>query len=156
MPAGGRAPRQPEGKAAPHHLTRGCTMRLSPLVFRQEVDHEAAGNPSGRACPGARALRLLPATSLGWLVVGLLTAAATLLLIGIALAASGQQGGEEFSDNLWLAIPMLGAGLSAVIAGAVAAFAVSFRRERSALTFLALVLSLLVLIFMIGEAFGHE
>jgi hypothetical protein len=51
---------------------------------------------------------------------------------------------------------MLGAGLSAVIAGAVAAFAVSFRRERSALTFLGLVIGLLVLIFMIGEAFGHE
>jgi hypothetical protein len=99
---------------------------------------------------------MLPATSLGWLVVGLLTAAVTLFLIGNALAASGQEGGEKFSDNLWLAIPILGAGLSAVIAGAVAAFAVSFRRERSALTFLALVVGLLVLIFMIGEAFGHE
>jgi membrane associated rhomboid family serine protease len=106
--------------------------------------------------PRRASLRLLPATSLDWLVVGLLTAAATLLLIGIALAASGQEGGDKFSDNLWLAIPMLGAGLSAVIAGAVAAFAVSFRRERSALTFLALVIGLLVLIFMIGEAFGHE
>ena len=106
--------------------------------------------------PGRVSLRLLPATSLGWLVVGLLTAAATLFLIGVALAASGQEGGEKFSDNLWLAIPILGAGLSAVIAGAVAAFAVSFRRERSALTFLALVVGLLVLIFMIGEAFGHE
>jgi membrane associated rhomboid family serine protease len=98
----------------------------------------------------------LPATSLGWLAVGLLTAAATLFLIGLALAVSGQEGGEKFSDNLWLAIPILGAGLSAVIAGAVAAFAVSFRRERSALTFLGLVIGLLVLIFMIGEAFGHE
>jgi len=98
----------------------------------------------------------LPLTSLGWLAVSLLTVAVTLLLIGCALAASGQQGGERLSDNLWLAIPMLGAGLSAVVAGAVAAFAISFRRERSALAFLALIIGLLVLIFMIGEAFGHE
>jgi hypothetical protein len=100
--------------------------------------------------PGRVRLPVLPATSLGWLAVGLLAAAATLLFISSALAASGQK------DNLWLATLMLGVGSSAVIAGAVAAFAVFFRRERSALTFLALVIGLLVLILMMVAVFGNE
>ena len=95
--------------------------------------------------------RLLPVTSPGWWALGLLTTAVGLLLVGSALAASGQEGGEKFSDNLWLAVPMLGAGLSAVLAGGAAVFAVGFRRERSLPAFLALLVGLLVAWFLIGE-----
>jgi hypothetical protein len=83
-------------------------------------------------------------------------AAAVLLTIGMSLIASGQKGGEQFFDNLWLATPMLGAGLSAVTAGAVAGFVVFFRRDRSALTFLVLLVGLLALLYVVGQGFADE
>ena len=93
----------------------------------------------------------LPTTRPGRWAAGLLTVAVALLLVGNALVASGQQGGEKFSDNLWLAILLLGAGLSALLAGGAAVFAVGFRRERSLPAFLALLVGLLVAWFLIGE-----
>jgi hypothetical protein len=74
----------------------------------------------------------------------------------MGLAASGQEGGDELSDNLWLALAGLGAGLSAVLAGATASVAVVRRGERSVLVFLPLVVGSLVAVFLLGELVGHE
>lgn len=101
--------------------------------------------------PRRTGLRLLPVTRTGWRSVFLLAAFAVFLSLFFILVAAGQRGGEEFFDNLWLALPGLAAGLSAVSAGATAAFAVGFRRERSPLVFFALIVGLLVAIFLLGE-----
>jgi flagellar biosynthesis protein FliQ len=101
-------------------------------------------------------IRLLPRTRLGFWAVGLLAAFAAFFILLISLAASGQEGGEEFSDNLWLALPGLAAGLSAVLGGVTAAVAVVRRGERSVLVFLPLIVGIFVAIFLLGELVGHE
>ena len=101
-------------------------------------------------------IRLLPRTRLGFWAVGLLAAFAACFILLISLAAAGQTGGDELSDNLWLALPGLGAGLSAVLAGVTAAVAVVRRGERSALVFLPLIVGIFVAIFLVGELVGHD
>jgi hypothetical protein len=101
-------------------------------------------------------IRLLPRTRLGVWALALLAAFGAFFILLMGLAASGQEGGDEFSDNLWLALPALGAGLSAVLAGVTAAVAVARRGERSLLVFLPLVVGSLVAIFLLGELVGHE
>lgn len=105
--------------------------------------------------PHRARFHLLPVTRLGWWAGGLLTAFAALLLVFYSLVAAGQRGGDEFFDNLWLALPIIAAGLSGVLAGAIAAVAVGFRRERSLLAFLALILGLFVVLFWFAEIAGH-
>lgn len=68
----------------------------------------------------------------------------------------GQRGGETFFSNLYLAFSMLIAVGSVIVAGVMAFIAIFWRRERSFLSFLGLLLGLLVLVFVIGElAFPH-
>ena len=100
-------------------------------------------------------IHLLPRTRLGFWALRLLAAFAACFILLISLAAAGQTGGDELSDNLWLALPGLGAGLSAVLAGATAAVAIVRRGERSVLVFLPLVLGVLVATFLLGELAGH-
>ena len=47
-----------------------------------------------------------------------MVAFAAALVVGMSLAAAGQIGGGEGAfDNLWLTVPLMGAGLTAVVAG---------------------------------------
>ena len=92
----------------------------------------------------------LPDTGLGRWAASFATAFLMLLLFGLIMAMSGQRGGERFSDNLLLAIPMLGAGLAAVMAGALAAAAIA-RGERSRIVYAVAAVGLLVLFFVAGE-----
>jgi hypothetical protein len=95
-------------------------------------------------------------TRLGWWPVRFLTAFAAFLTVFYSLVATGQRGGDGFFDNLWLALPILAAGLSGVLAGAIAALAIVRRGERSLLAFLALIVGLLVGLFWLAEVAGHE
>jgi len=106
--------------------------------------------------PHRSRLHLRPTTRLGWWAVRLAVAFAALFVVGMSLAGAGQKiGGEGVFDNLWLTVPLMGAGLTAVLAGVLAgvtaAFAIVRRGERSVLVFLALIPGLLVAIFLMGE-----
>jgi hypothetical protein len=67
----------------------------------------------------------------------------------------GKQGGETFFSNLYLAIPLMIAGICGVMAFFTGTVAI-FRKERSVLVLLSALVGLVVLIFWIGEIFpGH-
>jgi hypothetical protein len=92
-----------------------------------------------------------PETSLGKWSVGLITIFLLSLTILRLLILSGQRGGEQFFDNLSLAIP----GLCAAAAGTAAFFTglggLLKSNERSLLTLLATTVGLFVFLFCLGE-----
>ena len=72
------------------------------------------------------------------------------------LVASGQRGGATFFSNPWLAWTMLTAAVSALVAGAMAFAAILWKREKSFISFFALLLGLLVAFVIYAEiAFPH-
>jgi len=93
----------------------------------------------------------LPRTRLGWWSLGFVAVHALFLTMWFALVDAGLRGGETFFSNLWLAIPLLAMGVSALAAGTVALFGVIRRGERSILMIVSLVYGLLVLLFWLGE-----
>ncbi len=93
----------------------------------------------------------MPKTVLGKWSVWMGVAFAVLLGTLMALAASGQTGGETFSDNLLLAIPGFGAALAAIAAFVLGALAVLKQRERAWSVYFTTVLGFLVLVFVVGE-----
>lgn len=72
-------------------------------------------------------------------VAGLLTA-----------AALGQEGGEKFSDNWWLAGPGAVAAASAIVAFGTSIMALG-RKDRAVSVIVALAASSLAIFFMLGE-----
>ncbi len=97
-----------------------------------------------------------PSTRLGWWSVGLVVGFLVFFGTFQTLVASGQRGGETFFSNPWLALTILPAAGSALAAGAAAAGAIFWRHERSFLCFLALLLGLVVMVFVLGEiVFPH-
>lgn len=85
-------------------------------------------------------------------------AIAFILLLGIfyALVASGQKGGATFFSNPLLAFSVLLAAVAALVGGATASTAIVWKRERSLLVFVVLLLGLFVLVFVLGEIAGHH
>jgi hypothetical protein len=65
--------------------------------------------------------------------------------------ALGQRGGDTFFSNLYLAVPVLLIGLSGVAAFLAGLYAVIRRRERAVFVFIATLVGLFVLVFIIGE-----
>lgn len=97
-----------------------------------------------------------PKTPLGAWSVGLLAAAALLFAAAQGLVASGQRGGETFTDNLALSIPLLLMTVCAVLAFLMGIVGIVRSKERSVFVFLATLIGLVVLVFMIGELLGPE
>ncbi len=93
----------------------------------------------------------LPRTLAGKCSVWFIVAFAALLVTFLLLVASGQRGGETFFSNLYLLIPMLLAGISGVAAFSSGLISVMWKRERSVLVLLAMLVGLFVLIFWLGE-----
>ncbi|MFA5944227.1 MAG: hypothetical protein WC876_07160 [Candidatus Thermoplasmatota archaeon] len=93
----------------------------------------------------------LPQTRAGKWSGYFLATFAVLYAIFFGLAASGQTGGEKFTDNLLLAIPGLGGDVAAVVAGLLGAFAVFRRGERSVTCYLAMGIGALLFVFLVGE-----
>ncbi|OGY27314.1 MAG: hypothetical protein A2Z42_03635 [Candidatus Woykebacteria bacterium RBG_19FT_COMBO_43_10] len=97
-------------------------------------------------------MSLLPKTTLGKWSVGLIIAFFLLLATGIAVVSVfKQEGGETFFDNLWISIPMLGAGAAAIAAFIVGIIAIIKNKERSILVIIAALIGLLVSWFVVGE-----
>jgi hypothetical protein len=93
----------------------------------------------------------LPQTTPGKWSAGLAAGLIVFFLIARLIVASGQQGGETFFDNLAISIPMALAGLCGVAAFIVGLTAIIRHKERSILVFIATLIGLFVLIFIIGE-----
>jgi len=72
------------------------------------------------------------------------------------LVASGQRGGQDFFDNLWLTIPILAAYVASVVAFALGAVALASAGERSIVVVGVTILGLLITSFGVLEVlFPH-
>ena len=67
------------------------------------------------------------------------------------LVASGQRGGQTFSDNLLLAIPGFVGGGSAVASSIIGVIAIWHRQERAWSVYIATLIGLSATIFILGE-----
>ena len=95
---------------------------------------------------------LLPKTLLGKWSVGLIIAFFLLLGTGMFVVQGlGQTGGETFFDNLWISIPMLSAGASAIAAFLTGIISIVKDKERATTVFAAALIGLLVSLFVFGE-----
>jgi hypothetical protein len=81
-------------------------------------------------------------------LLGVATGAMLLFAVGVA---SGQRGGDEFFDNLWLTVPVLAAWLSCLASGVCGVVAVLRHRERALPVFVAIVVAAAVALFGILE-----
>lgn len=96
--------------------------------------------------------RLLPRTRGGRLCAWLLAAAVGAFVLAQVLVASGQRGGEAFTDNWWL-LGTMGAAALCMLASALAGVvAIGREHERSVLVFLAVGIGALAAVFLLGEA----
>ena len=94
----------------------------------------------------------LPKTKFGKWSFGLLIAFFLLLATGmIVVQGFGKEGGETFLDNLWISVPMLGAGASAIAAFFAGIVSIWRQKERAILVFATIIVGLLVLLFVVGE-----
>jgi len=93
---------------------------------------------------------------MGWWSAGGFVGSILFLVLFNALITSGQRGGDTFFSNPWLALTILASAILAIASGVLAVVAVGRDRERSIFGFLAILLGLIVLVFVIGEiAFPH-
>lgn len=76
------------------------------------------------------------------------------LLIGILVVATGQVGGDNIFDNLYISIPMLLAGLAGVLAFGFGLISIIKSKERSPLAILSTVIGFLIIFFIAGELLG--
>ncbi len=77
-----------------------------------------------------------------------------LFVIFMILVASGQRGGDTFSDNLVLSIPGIIGDICAVFAFSFGVFSIIRRKERSVFVLLFTALGFFILTFMLGEFLG--
>lgn len=93
----------------------------------------------------------MPHTTLGKWSVGLFGAFIVLILIFFGFITAGQRGGEGFFDNLYLAIPGVLSGVCGIAAFVVGIIAIVKQRERSALTYVAVIIGALITLWIAAE-----
>jgi hypothetical protein len=99
---------------------------------------------------------LLPTTVPGRRATLAAAAHAVLMGVFVLLVASGQRGGEEFFDNLWLTVPFLAAYVAAVATFVLGVVAIATAGERSIAVVAVTLLGLLVTSFGVLEVvFPH-
>lgn len=99
-----------------------------------------------------KSMKVLPKTQLGKWSIGLIVAAFCLLIIGvIVVRVFHQTGGKTIFSNLYISIPMLSAGASAVAAFVTGVISVWKYKERGLLVAVPIIIGFLVTMFMIGE-----
>ena len=96
-------------------------------------------------------IQLLPKSAPGKWSVGLCVFFFALIGLFFVLVASGQHGGIKFFDNLALALPIMFATLSAILALVFGLVSVVKYRERALLIFFIIAIGAFVLYFAIGE-----
>jgi len=105
----------------------------------------------GPAGPPEHGFLRSPSTRPGRWSLLLLAVAVVLFAVANIAVATGQEGGETVFDNLWISVPMLGAGATVLTAGGFAGFAIIRRRERSLPVAGVMAFGLLVFLFLVGE-----
>ena len=97
-----------------------------------------------------------PKSDAGWLAIALLGAHALFVSLFLGLVMSGEEGGDTFFANPWLAWTALPAAVFGIGSGLMAAYAVIKRRERAILDYVVLLFALGVAVFILTEiAFPH-
>jgi hypothetical protein len=95
---------------------------------------------------------LMPGTTLGKWSVGLVLALIFFLVLSIIIVTLGHQtGGNTFTDNLYISIPMALAGSSGLAALVTGFISILKYKERGFLVFITTGIGILVLIFLLGE-----
>jgi heme exporter protein D len=94
---------------------------------------------------------ILPKTALGKWAFWLAIAFSVLLLLGIMLVSIGQERGETFFSNLYLAVPGLLTLVSGIATFLTGIISIIFVKERAILVFLATAIGLLVIVFIVGD-----
>jgi len=100
--------------------------------------------------------RILPKTALGKWSVGMAISFIVLFALMSILAATGQEGGETFFSNLYLAIPGLLAFVSGIAAFLTGIISIIFMKERAILVYVATAVGLLIIAFMLGDIFSQD
>ena len=99
----------------------------------------------------------MPKTVSGKWSVWLIVAFVVLLVLFFIFVAAGERGGEEFFDNLLLAVPMALAGACGIASFFTGLIGVIRSRERSILVYPAILIGLCVLLWVLAEViFPHQ
>ena len=93
----------------------------------------------------------MPTTALGKWSVGFAIAFILLFAVFMVVAASGETGGNTFSDNLWLAIPGILADVAGILAFLTSLVAIVRNIDRSTLVIVAFALGFIITTFTLGE-----
>jgi len=94
----------------------------------------------------------LPTTTLGKWSIGMGLSLILFFILSFAIIILGHQtGGETFSDNLYIAVPMFLAGISGIAALITGIICILRYKERSVLVFMAALIGLFVLFLVLGE-----
>lgn len=93
----------------------------------------------------------MPKTILGQWSVKLIVLFLVFLLVGFAVIASGQRGGEYFFSNLLISIPMVLAGICGLVSFFTGLISIVKNKERGILVFVSTLVGLFVLFFISGE-----
>ena len=98
----------------------------------------------------------LPKTIPGKWSVGLAISFIVFFALVSILGATGQEAGETFFSNLYLAIPGLLAFVSGIAAFLTGLISIIFLKDRAILVFAATAVGLLIIAFMLGDIFSQE
>jgi len=101
-------------------------------------------------------ISILPKTILGKWSVGLAISFILFFALLAIFAATGQEGGNTFLSNLFLAIPGTLAVVSAVATFFTGIVSVIFMKERAVFVFVAMIIGLLVIVFILGDLLFPE
>ena len=96
---------------------------------------------------------VLPTTTLGKWSIGLIISDFVLFLVFMIEVAAGFRGGDTFSftEDFWQGLPMLLAGVCAIISMVTGIIGIVKSKERSALVFLSAAIGLFALFLVLGE-----
>jgi len=96
---------------------------------------------------------VLPTTTLGKWSIGLIISAFVLFLVFMIEVAAGFRGGDTFSftEDFWQGLPILLAGVCAIISMVTGIIGIVKSKERSVFVFLATAFGCFALIFVAGE-----
>jgi hypothetical protein len=90
-----------------------------------------------------------PITSTGWWALRLTLGFVLFLALFFVLVSLGMRGGETFFSNPWLTITMLIAVSSAIAGGVFALIGIGWKKERSILVFISLLVGFFAAWFVI-------
>src|SRR4030042_4874023 len=95
--------------------------------------------------------RILPKTALGKWSIGFAGSFIVFFALVSVLGATGQEAGETFFSNLYLAIPGLIAGVSGIAAFITGIISIIFLKERAILVFVSTAIGLLLILFILSD-----